>query len=93
MHYLIMLTVTISSCPKIRSFRQTSPLKSPSENGPHHFVKNEFQCDVTSAVVATIAGDMEGHTKDIRLIKGGLLGVVAGVITTDQLFGVIDATS
>lgn len=50
--------------------------------------------DVTSVVVATIAGVMEGHTKDIRLNRGGFgrIGVVAGVITTDQLFGVIDAT-
>ncbi|KAF3606782.1 hypothetical protein DY000_02049682 [Brassica cretica] len=42
-----------------------------------------------SVVVAAIAGATEGHTTDIGFIRGGLLGVVAGVITAVQLFGLM----
>ncbi|KAF8103959.1 hypothetical protein N665_0182s0065 [Sinapis alba] len=42
-----------------------------------------------SVVVATIVGAMEGHTTDIGFIRGGLLGVVAGVVTAVQLFGLM----
>ncbi|EOA29519.1 hypothetical protein CARUB_v10014600mg [Capsella rubella] len=40
-----------------------------------------------SVVVASIVGAIEGHTTDIGFLQGGLLGVVAGVITAVQLFG------
>ncbi|XP_010466225.1 PREDICTED: NEP1-interacting protein-like 1 [Camelina sativa] len=40
-----------------------------------------------SVVVASIVGAIEGHTTDIGFLKGGLLGVLAGVITAVQLFG------
>ncbi|VVA99004.1 unnamed protein product [Arabis nemorensis] len=42
-----------------------------------------------SVLVAAIVGAMEGHTTDIGFIQGGLLGVVAGVITGIQLFGLM----
>ncbi|WZY94833.1 hypothetical protein YC2023_067162 [Brassica napus] len=42
-----------------------------------------------SVVVAAIAGATEGHTTDIGFIRGGLLGVVVGVITAVQLFGLM----
>lgn len=45
--------------------------------------------DVASVVVAAIVGAMEGHTTDIGFLQGGLLGVVAGVITASQLFGLM----
>ncbi|KAG2292493.1 hypothetical protein Bca52824_039162 [Brassica carinata] len=44
---------------------------------------------MVSVVVAAIAGATEGHTTDIGFIRGGLLGVVAGVITAVQLFGLM----
>lgn len=31
---------------KFQFFQQTSPSKNSSENGPHHFIKNEFQHQV-----------------------------------------------
>lgn len=45
--------------------------------------------DAASVVIATIAGAMEGQTTDIGFIRGGVLGVVAGVITAVQLFGLM----
>ncbi|KAL1197749.1 NEP1-interacting protein 2 [Cardamine amara subsp. amara] len=39
-----------------------------------------------SVVVAAIVGAIEGHTTDIGSLQGGLLGVVAGVITAVQVF-------
>ncbi|CAH2053223.1 unnamed protein product [Thlaspi arvense] len=42
-----------------------------------------------SVVVAAIVGAVEGHTTDIGILQGGLLGVVAGVITAVQLFGLM----
>ncbi|KFK39369.1 hypothetical protein AALP_AA3G235900 [Arabis alpina] len=42
-----------------------------------------------SVLVAAIVGAMEGHTTDIGILQGGLLGVVAGVITAVQLFGLM----
>ncbi|ESQ47839.1 hypothetical protein EUTSA_v10022113mg, partial [Eutrema salsugineum] len=42
-----------------------------------------------SVVVAAFVGATEGHTTDIGFLQGGLLGVVAGVITAVQLFGLM----
>ncbi|WZY84132.1 hypothetical protein YC2023_030516 [Brassica napus] len=38
---------------------------------PHHYVFMPTLIEYNNVVVATIAGAMEGHTKDIRLNKGG----------------------
>lgn len=60
-----------------------------SDNFIRPLIATIFLFDAVSVVVAAIAGATEGHTTDIGFIRGGLLGVVAGVITAVQLFGLM----
>ncbi|CAN8270302.1 unnamed protein product [Cochlearia groenlandica] len=40
-----------------------------------------------SVVVAIVVGATEGHTTDIGVLQGGIIGVVAGAITAGQILG------